>query len=873
MSSITQNLSQHTPMMAQYLRIKNDYPDTLLLYRMGDFYELFFEDAIRAAKLLDITLTHRGKTANQPIPMAGVPYHSVENYLSKLIKLGESAAICEQVGVVDNNSKGPVERKVVRIITPGTLSDDALMEKERPNILLCISQHHKAKKKYFCLSWIELAHTTFRLQTVTSHEQLHTEIERIQPAEIILSESLRSTYNNFPNSHTIADWWFDEKSNQQLLLDHFAVANLDGFGLTNRPDLIANLGAILRYCQHTQQDTLKHLSNVRIENEQSRLILDAICQKNLEIEYSLSGHPKHTLIAVIDQTLCPMGARLLRHWLRSPKRERKMIKHRLSVTTELIEKPTTYEAIKQWLKPIGDIERIIGRINLLSARPKDLSQLRECLNHLPTLNALLDNLNTLPQIDTHEECANLLNHTLKEQLPNLEREGGMIAPGYNQRLDELRQLTENADAFILNMQQEQRAKLSFPNLKIHYNKVHGYYIELSQAYKGVIPPEYIARQTLKNAQRYTTTELQNFESKAIEAADQMLALERSLYQDLLIQLKQYTASLLTLSHQLAQLDVFQCFTTLAIEKKWCQPQLVDEKHLHITQGRHPVLEHHQKESVFCANDIHLDKHTQFLMITGPNMGGKSTYMRQVALIILLAHIGCYVPATEATIGNIDRIFTRIGAQDDLASGRSTFMVEMTETANILRHASEYSLVLMDEIGRGTSTRDGLAIAHASANYLIKKQGFTLFSTHYFELIELANGSKNAENIHLKAVEHEGKVRFLYQVKKGPTNQSYGLQVARLAGVPDEVIKVAQSLLQRHAQLSEKKSLSSQRQFNLFENDRLVPSYKKMSNSQNQEYKKMVEITQLLKQTAPNIDDISAKTALDILYEINHIVEK
>lgn len=856
------DLSHHTPMMAQYLRIKRQYPDTLLLYRMGDFYELFFDDAVRASKLLDITLTQRGKTDNQPIPMAGVPYHSVETYLSRLMKLGESAAICEQVGEINPSSKGPVERQVVRIITPGTLSDDALMEGNQPNTLLCISRQFKQKQGNFCLSWLELSQTTFKIQEVDSYEHVLTEIERLQPAEIIFPESLRSLIGEaHRHSQVIADWWFDPNNNHQLLLEHFSVANLDAFCLADRPLLIGNLGAILRYCQHTQQDSLKHICNVHIEQQESRLILDAVCQKNLEIEYSLSGNKQHTLIAVIDRTQSPMGARLLRHWLRSPQRSHQIIQRRLNATAELIASNGVHQKLQQWLKPIGDIERIVGRISLLSARPRDLGTLRACLNALPTLNGILQQLTTIAPVNLPEECSALLNRALKDQLPSLEREGGMIAEGYNAKLDELRQLTERADEFILNMQHEQSTRLSFANLKIAYNRVHGYYIEISNAYQGEIPPEYIARQTLKNAQRYTTPELQAFEQKALDAAEQLLALERSLYHDLVIQLGHFTPSLLTLNRRLSQIDVLQSFANLSIEKKWCQPQLVPDKCLHITQGRHPVLEHHQKNTTFCANDIHLDTNKQFLMITGPNMGGKSTYMRQTALIVLLAHIGSHVPATEVKLGPIDRIFTRIGAQDNLASGRSTFMVEMTETANILRNASEYSLVLMDEIGRGTSTRDGLSIAHASAEKLISIHCFTLFSTHYFELIELAQHHTSAENIHLKAVEHNGQVHFLYQVKPGPANQSYGLQVARLAGVPDEVINNAQSLFDN--------TLPATPPIN--HTPPILPSKQTYSPQAKGAIQKMTHITQILNQHAADMDNVSPRQALDILYQINRLI--
>jgi DNA mismatch repair protein MutS len=871
MNIIDHDLSHHTPMMAQYLRIKKEYPNTLLLYRMGDFYELFFDDAIHASKLLNITLTQRGKTDNQPIPMAGVPYHSVENYLAKLLKLGESAAICEQVGEVDASSKGPVERKVVRIITPGTLSDDALMEGSQPNTLLCLNQHKYQNQECFSLSWVELSGTTFRAQEVYSYNQVLTEIERIQPAEIIIPESLRRRFAELSNCHTVTDWWFDPKNNHQLLLEHFSVANLDGFGLTQKSFLISNLGAILRYCQHTQQDTLKHLANIRIEQQQSRLILDATCQKNLELEYSLSGNSDHTVIAVIDKTFTAMGARLIRHWLRSPKRNHKAINRRLAATTELIEQTSQREALQQWLKPIGDIERIVGRINLLSARPRDLGKLRECLQSLPKLEQLLQTFTTLPKIDSHTKCTDLLARALNDELPALEREGGMIANRYNEDLDELRELTDNADEFIIKMQEQQRTLLSHPTLKIAYNKVHGYYIELSGSYKGEIPAEYQPRQTLKNAQRYTTPELQAFEKKAVDASHRLLSLERTLYQDLVIQLKQYSQSLLKLSATLSAIDVLQCFAQLANEKNWCCPQLVEEKCLQIKQGRHVVLEHHLKDKSFCANDIELDSKTQFLMITGPNMGGKSTYMRQIALITLLAHIGSYVPASEAKIGIIDRIFTRIGAQDDLASGRSTFMVEMTETANILRNATDKSLVLMDEIGRGTSTGDGLSIATASAEYLIKMQSFTLFSTHYFELVELEKNHQTAINIHLKAVEHNGEVHFLYQVQKGPTNQSYGLQVAKLAGLPAEVLQTAQLFLNENKTPIKTRVIPTQTE--LFPS---TPSTHSTPSSTppelTNEHKKMLEIQQTIKELAPDMDNITARQALDILYQINQSIK-
>ncbi|MEY1661607.1 DNA mismatch repair protein MutS [Isoalcanivorax beigongshangi] len=788
------DLSAHTPMMQQYLRIKAEHPHQMVFYRMGDFYELFFGDAEKAARLLDITLTSRGQSGGQPIPMAGVPYHAAEGYLARLVRLGESVAICEQIGD-PATSKGPVERKVVRIVTPGTVSDEALLDDRRDTLLCALVQDGD----YFGAASLDVAAGHFVVTEVKGEESLLGLIERWQPAELLFSEAalLPESLRQRPGARPRPIWEFDAETAQRQLCAQFQTHDLSGFGSPPARQ-VAAAGCLLQYARDTQRTDLPHLRGLRREDAQSGIQLDAATRRNLELLQTLDGKDTHTLAWVLDSTVTAMGARLLRRWLSQPLRDRARLGLRQQRVARLRE-GWLFESLRRVLEDIGDVERILGRVALGSARPRDLTRLGQSLHALPHLHSLLadDDAVLAPlkaSLTLFPEEADLLERALIDNPPMLIRDGGVIAPGYHAELDELRAISRDAGEVLEDIEKRERSRTGLSTLRVKYNRVHGYYIELSRREAEQAPADYVRRQTMKNAERFITPELKVFEDKALSASSRALALEKSLYEDLLAQLGQRLGLLQESAQLLAELDVLCCFAERAETLNYVAPELVDTPTLEIVEGRHPVVER-VLDDAFVPNNLHLDRQRSMLIITGPNMGGKSTYMRQTALIALMAHIGCGVPATRAVIGPLDRIFTRIGSSDDLAGGRSTFMVEMAETANILNHATAESLVLMDEIGRGTSTFDGLSLAWAAAHHLAQEIGaYTLFATHYFELTQLADQLPNVFNAHLSAAEHGDNIVFLHRVQDGPASRSYGLQVAQLAGVPRTVIEDARARL-------------------------------------------------------------------------------
>lgn len=793
---MNQTLPQHTPVMQQYLRIKAQHPDKLLFYRMGDFYELFFEDAQRAAKLLNITLTRRGQSAGDPIPMAGVPYHSAEGYLAKLIRFGESVAICEQIGD-PATSKGPVEREVVRIVTPGTVTDEALLEERCDNLLAALHAH----ENHFGLATLDITSGRFHVLQVSGTESLLSELTRVNPVELLISEDFlhHVLLSNRPGVRRRPIWEFDLTTATRSLNQQFQTHDLAGFGCQDMPLAISAAGCLLQYAKDTQRTALPHIRALHVESREDSVVLDAATRRNLELVTNLNGGKDNTLASVFDCTATPMGSRMLCRWLNRPLRNQTVLKLRQQAIAELLDNKQ-YSALYDLLRGVGDLERILARIALKSARPRDLSQLRIALGLLPEIQNQLMQINAelisqlKVQIKLFPELFNLLQRAIIENPPVIIREGGVIANGYHAELDDLRNLAENTGQYLVDLEIRERQRTGISTLKVGFNRVHGYYIEISRGQSAQAPADYIRRQTLTNAERYITPELKGYEDKALSARSKALALEKKLYDELLGTLVAHLVELQSLATALSELDVLTCLSERADTLNLTCPELVPTSGICIEEGRHPVIEQ-VLDKPFVPNDVVFTSQRRMLVITGPNMGGKSTYMRQTALITLLAMIGSFVPAKRAVIGPVDRIFTRIGAADDLASGRSTFMVEMTETANILHNATQHSLVLMDEIGRGTSTFDGLALAFACAEYLAQNlQAYTLFATHYFELTSLAETMPGVANVHLEAVEHGDSIVFLYAVKEGPANQSYGLQVAQLAGVPQAVIKRAKEKL-------------------------------------------------------------------------------
>ncbi len=790
-------LENHTPMMRQYLTLKSQHPDLLLFFRMGDFYELFFEDAEKVARLLGITLTHRGKSNGVPIKMAGVPYHAVEQYLAKLAKLGEAVAICEQVGEVAKagSNKGPVARAVTRILTPGTLSDAALLDETRDNILLSVV----VSEGLVGLSRLNLTSGVFVLSEVAIG-QLAQELARIQPAEIICAEGVScAAIEQFPApKRYVASWQFDAKTATHVLTKQLNTRDLHGFGCAELTLAVGAAGALLTYVQHTQRTALPHISALSVEHSTQYLQLDAATRRHLEIDTTIRGEAAPTLYSLLNTTQSAMGARLLRHWLHHPLRDGGLVVQRHVAVAALIQSDRVAD-LHAVLKQMADIERITARVALKTARPRDLSALRDSLKQLPALQALLvgaesDLLQTLAQhLQTDAVLSALLADAIREEPAVLLREGGVIADGFDAELDELRALQTNHGDFLLQYETAERARTGLSHLKVEYNSVHGFYIEMSRTQAEQAPPEYRRRQTLKNVERFITPELKAFEDQVLSANERALAREKALYEQVLTRLIPFIAMLQRNANAVASVDVLCCYAERAVSLQYVQPVFVQGSGLQIEAGRHPVVE--ALTQPFVSNDVVLNPFRQLLLITGPNMGGKSTFMRQTALIVLMAYCGCYVPATVAKIGEIDRIYTRIGASDDLAGGRSTFMVEMTETANILHNATSQSLVLLDEIGRGTSTFDGLSLAWAVAKHLLEKnQSLTLFATHYFELTQIVDAFKQAANVHLDAAEHGSGIVFLHKVEEGAANQSYGIQVAQLAGIPKSVVAAARRKL-------------------------------------------------------------------------------
>ncbi len=795
--TVTNNAS-HTPMMQQFMRIKSQYPDTLLFYRMGDFYELFFDDAKKAAHLLDITLTSRGKSAGQPIPMAGLPFHAADNYLARLVKLGESVAICEQIGD-PATSKGPVEREVVRIVTPGTITDEALLQGSRENLLVAVSSNDEQ----FGIASLDIGSGRFLVFEVEGQDALLGELQRLNPAELLVSESLAESglVDNFSGLRRQPPWDFDIDTARTSLCEQFSTRDLSGFGCEQLNLALMAAGCLLNYAKETQRTAMPHVRGIHHENRDESVILDAATRRNLEIDTNPSGGQEHTLLAVMDNTATAMGGRLLQRWLNRPLRQLDTLQARQQAILEL-QADYQHEASADALKNIGDIERILARIALRSARPRDLARLRDSLAILPALHTTLGTSSaprlTLlsTQIATFPELVSLLNKAVIENPPVVIREGGVIAEGFDSELDELRAISTNAGGYLIALEKREREASGIATLKVGFNRVHGYFIEISKGQADQAPAHYIRRQTLKNAERYITPELKGYEDKALSAKSRALTREKALYENLIDTLNEELAPLQQSASAIAELDVLVNLAERAETLNLSPAQLCEEPGIQFTDGRHLVVEQ-VLDKPFVANDLEFNAQRQMLIITGPNMGGKSTYMRQAALIVLLAHIGSPVPATAARIGMVDRIFTRIGSSDDLAGGRSTFMVEMTETANILHNATEQSLVLMDEIGRGTSTFDGLSLAWACAIHLAEQVGaFCLFATHYFELTTLADTIDNVANVHLDASEYNDDIVFLHRVQNGPASQSYGIQVARLAGLPSAVIDSARLELQR-----------------------------------------------------------------------------
>jgi DNA mismatch repair protein MutS len=848
-------VSAHTPMMQQYLRIKAQHPDMLLFYRMGDFYELFFEDAERAARLLDITLTARGASAGEPIKMAGVPCHAVEQYLAKLVKLGESVAICEQIGD-PATSKGPVERKVARIVTPGTLTDSALLDDKRESLLVAL---HRTRTT-LGLAWLSLASGRFSIME-TLPANLANELERLRPSEILVAED-----TEWPglDAHAaikkIGAWQFDTEGARRGLCRQFETLDLSGFGAADHPVAVAAAGALLEYARTTQGTAISHVKVLTVEHTGAYVRMDPATRRNLEISETIRGEPSPTLFSLVDTCATSMGSRWLRHALHHPLRDRTALRERHGVVAALLAS-TLQTRVQSLLKACVDVERITARIALKSARPRDLSGLCDTLNRLPAIASILvdsgsPRLKALASaLDSQAAISDALGCAVRPDPSAVLREGGVIADGYDAELDELRAIQNNCGQFLLDLEARERTRSGIANLKVEYNRVHGFYIEVSRAQSDAVPDDYRRRQTLKNAERYITPELKSFEDKALSAQERALAREKHLYEELLEKLAPHVPALQRIASAMAEIDALAAFAERAAALDWNAPEFVDDAVMEIEAGRHPVVE--RQVETFIANDTKLSPARQMLLITGPNMGGKSTYMRQVALIALLAHCGSYVPARRARIGALDQIFTRIGAADDLAGGRSTFMVEMTEAAYILHHATAQSLVLMDEIGRGTSTYDGLALAWAIARHLVEKSRcYTLFATHYFELTALAAEFRHVINVHLDAVEHKDRIVFLHAVEEGPADRSYGLQVAQLAGVPGSVIRAAR---RRLAELEEQGFHASQQR------DLFAPE------KQTVEEPAQHPALDLLRSVDP--DSMTPRDALDALYRLRQKLDE
>ncbi len=856
---------EHTPLMKQFFAAKSDYPDLLLFFRMGDFYELFYDDARKAARLLDITLTQRGSSGGAPIPMAGVPVHAYEGYLARLVALGESVAICEQIGD-PALAKGLVERKVVRIVTPGTVTDEALLDERRDTLLMALSRN----KQGYGLAWADLAGGRFLVNEVDTDDALEAELARLEPAELLVpdEENWPEFLKHRSGIRRRAPWLFDADSGRRQLLNFFKLHDLTGFGIDDKPRATAAAGALLGYVEETQKQRLPHLTAIATETASEAIAMNAATRRHLELDTRVDGDTRNTLLGVLDTTVTPMGGRLLRRWLHRPLRLREVLVQRHDAVATLIDRGADGD-VRDAFRALGDLERILTRVALRSARPRDFSTLRDGLALLPDVRAVLAKLDS-PRLQAlhaslgeHDESAHLLATAVAPTPPLKLSDGGVIAEGFDAELDELRRLSTNADQFLIDLEQRERASSGIATLKVGYNRVHGYYIEISKGQSDKAPVHYTRRQTLTNAERYITEELKSFEDKVLSARERSLSREKLLYEQLLDTLGANLEPLKQCAAALSELDVLAAFAERAQALDWARPELETAPCLRIERGRHPVVEA-VREQPFEPNDLDLHPDRRMLVITGPNMGGKSTYMRQNALIVLLAHIGSFVPASRAVIGPIDRILTRIGAGDDLARGQSTFMVEMSETSYILHHATEHSLVLMDEIGRGTSTYDGLALADAVARHLAyQNRCYTLFATHYFELTALADeqhegGASGIANVHLDAVEHGEQLVFMHAVKDGPANRSFGLQVAALAGLPRATVAQAR---RRLAELEQRggetvaatmapQALDAPQQFGLF----TAPSSKAQEAL-----------------AAIDPDELTPKQALEALYRLKALI--
>ncbi|EJS92443.1 DNA mismatch repair protein MutS [Pectobacterium wasabiae] len=847
------DFTAHTPMMQQYFRLKAEHPEILLFYRMGDFYELFYDDAKRASQLLDISLTKRGASAGEPIPMAGVPHHAVENYLARLVQMGESVAICEQIGD-PATSKGPVERKVVRIVTPGTISDEALLQEKQDNLLAAIWQDGRG----FGYATLDISSGRFRVSEPADRETMAAELQRTNPAELLYPESFESM-DLIENRHGLRRrplWEFEPDTARQQLNLQFGTRDLTGFGVEQAKLALRAAGCLLQYAKDTQRTSLPHIRGITMERQQDGIIMDAATRRNLELTQNLSGGVENTLAAVLDCTVTAMGSRMLKRWIHMPSRDIDALKQRQQAISALQE---ITPDLQPYMRQVGDLERILARLALRTARPRDLARMRHAFQQFPAIREQLAPLETdsvrrlVSLIGQFDELRDLLERAVVEAPPVLVRDGGVIAPGYHAELDEWRALADGASDYLDRLEIREREKLGLDTLKVGFNGVHGYYIQVSRGQSHLVPIHYVRRQTLKNAERYIIPELKEYEDKVLTSKGKALALEKALYDELFDLMLPHLAELQQSATALAELDVLANLAERADTLNYVCPTLSDKPGIKITGGRHPVVEQVLREP-FISNPLSLSPQRRMLIITGPNMGGKSTYMRQAALIVLMAHIGCFVPADQAVIGPVDRIFTRVGAADDLASGRSTFMVEMTETANILHNATENSLVLMDEIGRGTSTYDGLSLAWACAENLANRiKAMTLFATHYFELTTLPEKMEGVVNVHLDAREHGDTIAFMHSVQDGAASKSYGLAVAALAGVPKEVIKRARQKLKELETLSNNASSShiDGAQLALLSNDEPSPAMEALE--------------------AIDPDALTPRQALDWLYQLKKML--
>ena len=841
----------HTPMMRQYLAIKAQHPDELLFYRMGDFYELFFTDAAQAADALGITLTARGSSAGEPIPMCGVPFHAVDTYLAKLVQRGVSVAICEQIGD-PATSKGPVERKVMRIVTPGTLTEESLLDAGRDNLIAAIS----ADGTSFGLATLDISSGRFELAEHPVETNLVSELHRLSPAEILLMDNQEYPLiaTEHAGSRCRSEWEFDLTSARAALTKQFNVRDLAGFDCDDMDLGLRAAGCLLAYVQETQRTELPHINRLQKLTSDEAVHIDGSSRRNLELTLNIHGGEEHTLFSVLNKTATSMGGRLLQRWINRPIRSRQVLSGRMDAIDRIVQGKHA-DPMFSCLRNIGDIERILARVALRSARPRDIARLRDALAILPELGDLLGAIDADRIAQLAQKCKPLpelareLEKAVIENPPVVIREGGVIKKGYDDELDELRSISENAAEYLIKLETEEREVTGLSTLKVGYNRVHGYYIEISKSQAEKAPAHYVRRQTLKNAERFITPELKTFEDKALSSKSRALAREKHLYDELLELLVGQLALLQDLANAITELDVINTLAERSVTLQLVRPVLTQDPALEIEQGRHLVVEQ-TMDGTFIANDLDLGGETQLLIITGPNMGGKSTYMRQCAIITLLAHIGCFVPARSASIGAIDRIFTRIGSSDDLASGRSTFMVEMTETALILNNATPHSLVLLDEIGRGTSTFDGLSLAWAVANSIATDiHALTLFATHYFELTALPENLAQTRNVHLAAREFGEDIVFMYAVNDGPASQSYGLQVAKLAGVPQSVIRIAQEKL-RQLEENEVRMDAHPAQADLFVAAATEPD----------------ELRTRLQ--GLDVDSLSPRDALDLIYELH-----